>query len=127
MPVLSETKLNPSSFSVTVPPLAVHDSETSPRTDEVLTTRLVVSLGLILSFSTVTPSLSSNTGSPSVMVTSGPHKTHNPATPRKSLNLHKFYHHLGNLSRGYVKNCEKNRVGPHFMFKGRGNFDRSYL
>lgn len=58
---------------------------------------------------------------------SGPHKTHNPATPRKSLNLHKFYHHLGNLSRGYVKNCEKNRAGPYFMFKGRGNFDRSYL
>ena len=58
---------------------------------------------------------------------SGPHKTHNPATSRKSLNLHKFYHQLEDLSRGYEKKLEKSRAGPHFLFKGRGNFDRSYL
>lgn len=58
---------------------------------------------------------------------SGPHKTHNPATSRKSLNLHKFYHQLEDLSRGYEKKLKKSRAGPHFLFKGRGNFDRSYL
>lgn len=58
---------------------------------------------------------------------SGPHKTHNPATSRKSLNLHKFYHQLEDLSRGYEKKLKKSRAGPYFLFKGRGNFDRSYL